>query len=127
MTNQIQNPNHKYLRYKITEDGISERLIPGTPGYFYQANSYEHLEDGHTTEESEQRKSQVDKRNRKWKTYLKNDFQLPKIYGNIDKADVVFVCWGSTKGVVIEAQKILLKKGKVSACIHSFSFKIQEY
>ena len=107
-----------YLRYKITEDGISPRLIPGASGSFYQANSYEHLEDGHTTEESEPRMQQVDKRARKWLTYLKNDFQLPKIYGDIDKADIVFVCWGSTKGVMIEAQKILLKNGKASAFIH---------
>ncbi|PIQ72912.1 2-oxoacid:acceptor oxidoreductase subunit alpha [Candidatus Roizmanbacteria bacterium CG_4_10_14_0_2_um_filter_36_35] len=107
-----------FLRYKITEDGISERLIPETPGSFYQANSYEHLEDGHTTEESAPRIAQVDKRARKWQTYLKSDFQLPKIYGDIDKADVVFVCWGSTKGVVVEEQKILLKKDKASACIH---------
>ena len=119
--NQISNPQLKsqnFMRYKITEDGISERLIPGTSGYFYQANSYEHVEDGHTTEESEPRINQVDKRNRKWDTYLKNDFQMPKIYGDINKADVVFVCWGSTKGAVLEAQKILLKKGKITACIH---------
>jgi len=104
----------KYLRYQITEDGISPRLIPGTPGHFYQANSYEHLEDGHTTEESEPRVNQVEKRGRKWKTYFKNDFQMPKIYGDIDKAEVVFVCWGSTKGVVLEAQKSL----KNTAMIH---------
>ncbi len=115
---KIINESKNYLRYKITEDGISPRLIPGAPGSFYQANSYEHVEDGHTTEESEPRVKQVDKRAKKWLTYLKNDFQLPKIYGGIDKADVVFVCWGSTKGVIIEAQKILLKKSRTSACIH---------
>ena len=115
---KVSANKQNYLRYKITEDGISPRLIPGAPGSFYQANSYEHVEDGHTTEESEPRVKQVDKRAKKWLTYLKNDFQLPKIYGGIDKADVVFVCWGSTKEVILEAQKILLKKGKASACIH---------
>ena len=59
----------KYLRYKLSEDGISARLTPGTPGHFYQANSYEHVEDGHTTEEAKARIDQVDKREKKWETY----------------------------------------------------------
>ncbi|HEX7543124.1 MAG TPA: 2-oxoacid:acceptor oxidoreductase family protein, partial [Patescibacteria group bacterium] len=94
----IRNPqsviSNKYLRYKITEDGISEGLIPGTPGYFYQANSYEHVEDGHTTEEAQPRILQVDKRARKWTTYLGHDFSMPKVYGDLEKSETVFVSWG---------------------------------
>lgn len=108
----------KYLRYKIEDDGISDRLIPGTPGYFYQANSYEHVEDGHTTEEAQPRIDQVDKRARKWVTYLKNDFTTPKIYGDFDKSETIFVSWGSTKGIVLQAQKLLKAKGTDSAFIH---------
>ncbi|KKQ24248.1 MAG: Pyruvate flavodoxin/ferredoxin oxidoreductase domain protein [Candidatus Roizmanbacteria bacterium GW2011_GWC2_37_13] len=110
MTNQVQNSNVKsknFLRYKITEDGISERLIPGIPGYYFQANSYEHLEDGHTTEEAKPRIDQVDKRNKKWQTYLEKDFSLPKVYGDLEKAETVLVSWGSVKGSIIEAQKTL--------------------
>ncbi|KKP67552.1 MAG: Pyruvate flavodoxin/ferredoxin oxidoreductase domain protein [Candidatus Roizmanbacteria bacterium GW2011_GWA2_35_19] len=113
ITNEDQNSNNKtknYLRYKITEDGVSPRLIPGTPGHYYQANSYEHLEDGHTTEEAQPRLNQVNKRARKWDTYLKIDFKPPKVYGDLDKAEVVFVSWGSNKGAVIEAQKQLKDK-----------------
>lgn len=106
-----------YLRYKITEDGISEKVLPGTPGYFYQENSYEHLEDGHTTEESAPRIQQVEKRNRKWLTYLKQDFQLPNFYGEKD-GKIVFFSWGSTKGIVIEAQKQLLTKGIKTGFYH---------
>ncbi|MBI4009428.1 2-oxoacid:acceptor oxidoreductase subunit alpha [Candidatus Roizmanbacteria bacterium] len=108
----------KYLRYKVTPDGISERLIPGAKGFFYQANSYEHIEDGHTTEESELRKQQVEKRNRKWDTYLANDFQPAKVYGDIDKSDVVFVSWGSMKGPILESQKMLKGKEVETAFIH---------
>ncbi|EKE14922.1 MAG: hypothetical protein ACD_12C00245G0014 [uncultured bacterium] len=116
---QISNiKNSKYLRYKITEDGISERLVPGTQGYFYQANSYEHVEDGHTTEEAQSRIDQVDKRARKWATYLKNDFSPPKIYGDLEKSETVFVSWGSTKGIILQAQKLLKTKGIESAFIH---------
>ena len=109
-----------YLRYKYEEDGVSEMLIPGQKGAFYQANSYEHIEDTHTTEESEPRKKQVEKRNKKWDTYLnklkvKSEklevggnvfFEGPKIYGD-PNADTVFVSWGGTKGIVLEAQKML--------------------
>jgi 2-oxoglutarate ferredoxin oxidoreductase subunit alpha len=108
----------KYLRYKIEDDGISERLIPGTLGYFYQANSYEHVEDGHTTEDAQPRIDQVDKRARKWATYLKNDFATPKIYGDSEKSKIIFISWGSTKGIVLQAQKLLKAKGTDSAYIH---------
>ena len=108
----------KYLRYQITDDGISPRLLPGTPGYFYQANSYEHLEDGHTTEDDKERVKQVDKRARKMTGFLANHFKTPKIYGDIDQAEIVFVAWGSSKGSILEAQKILESQGKKTAMIH---------
>jgi 2-oxoglutarate ferredoxin oxidoreductase subunit alpha len=121
ITIESQNSNIKsknFLRYKLTEDGISPRLIPGTPGFFYQANSYEHVEDGHTTEDSEPRIKQVDKRAKKWLTYLKKDFAMPKVYGDLEKSKIVFVSWGSNKGAVLQAQKLLSEKGTSSAFIH---------
>ncbi len=121
ITIESQNLNNKtknFLRYKITKDGITERLIPGTSGYFYQANSYEHVEDGHTTEEAQPRIDQVDKRARKWVTYLSHDFAMPKVYGDLEKSEIVFVSWGSNKGAVLQAQKLLSKKGTLSAFIH---------
>jgi len=107
-----------HLRYKDSPDGISERLIPGYPGVFYQANSYEHSADGHTSEKGEDRVEQVQKRNRKTETYLANHFSAPKVYGDFDTADVVFVSWGSLKGVVNRAQILLAQSGKKSAHIH---------
>jgi 2-oxoglutarate ferredoxin oxidoreductase subunit alpha len=107
-----------YKRYQITQDGISPRLIPGVQGYYYQANSYEHLEDGHTTEIGEERKKQVDKRNAKILAYLKQDFCLPKIYGDFSQAELVLVGWGGTKGVLLESQRILTEKNMPTALIH---------
>jgi len=118
ITNNQFPISKKYLRYQITDDGISPRLIPGTPGYFYQANSYEHLEDGHTSEDAKPRLEQVDKRARKLVTYLAEDFSMPKIYGDLEKSEIVFISWGSTKGIVIEAQKQLKIKNTNSAFIH---------
>ena len=114
----VNQASTKYLRYKITDDGISERLIPGVKGVYYQANSYEHLEDGHTTESAEERIKQADKRKRKTITYLNNHFELPKVYGDLEKAELVFISWGSTKRPVFEAQRLLKEKGKETALIH---------
>ena len=91
------------MRYKITPDGISPRLLPGEPGYFYQANSYEHLEDSHTTEEAEERIKQVNKRRKKIETYLKKHFRMPKVYGDPFSAKIVIISWGSLKGPILDA------------------------
>lgn len=109
-----QPSEHPYLRYKITENGISERLIPGAKGVFYQANSYEHHEDGHTSETAEDRVAQVAKRARKIQTYLKDHFKMPSVYGDLKNSDVVLVCWGSLKGVCLEVKE----KRKNTAVIH---------
>lgn len=107
-----------YLRYKLTDDGISERLIPGAQGYFYQENSYEHDETGHTIEDAEPRMEQVEKRAKKMQVYMENDFMVPRIYGNIQEAQTVFVSWGSQKGIILEAQTVLKQQGKETAFIH---------
>jgi len=93
-----------YLRYKESEDGISEMLIPGQIGTFYQANSYEHLEDSHTTENGDERIKQVTKRNAKQTTYLKNHFEPPIVLGDTS-ANTVLVSYGSTKGAITDAIK----------------------
>lgn len=93
-----------YKRYEVTDDGISSRVIPGTKNGVHQANSYEHLEDGHTTEDAMERIRQVDKRARKMKTFLKNDSKLPTLYGNKDAA-LTLVSWGSLKAPILQAMK----------------------
>ncbi len=112
------SPDKPYLRYKITDDGISPRLIPGAKGLFYQANSYEHVEDGHTTEEALTRIQQVEKRGRKWQTYLKSDFEGPKIFGDVKKADIILVSWGANKGAILKAQEMLKGQSKEVAYLH---------
>lgn len=115
----INQPNeNNYLRYKDNVDGISEMLIPGATGYYYQANSYEHLENSHTTESALERKKQVEKRDKKSQTYLQQDFQMPKIYGDLAEAEIVLVSWGSTKGIILQAQKLLSQKSIKTAFIH---------
>lgn len=97
-------------RYRVTDDGISERVIPGTKGYYFQTNSYEHLEDGFSTENPFERKKQVEKRGKKLETFLKNHFHEPEWFGEID-ADITLIGWGSIKGPVLEAVNILNNQG----------------
>jgi 2-oxoglutarate ferredoxin oxidoreductase subunit alpha len=101
-----QTPKN-YTRYAVTDTGISPRLLPGTPGAFYQANSYEHLEDSHTTENAAERIAQNLKRARKIETYMKTHWQPPAVYGDLDTAEVTFVSWGSTKGAIAQARSLL--------------------
>lgn len=91
----------QYKRYQITEDGISARVILGVKGTHFLANSYEHEENGLSTEDAVERTKQVNKRNQKLKTY-KSKMPLPQIYGQ-DLADITLIGWGSTKGPVLQA------------------------
>lgn len=120
--NNIDSTTYQlFPRYQNQPDGISPRLIPGHPNFFYQINSYEHQENGHTTEDAKERIIQVKKRNNKIKTYLERDFSLPKIYGDLRKSGLVFISWGSNKGAILEAQNILAEKGINTAFFH-FSY-----
>lgn len=108
----------EYLRYLVTDDGISPRLHPGTLGTFYQNNSYEHIENGHTSEDAAVRIAQVNKRTRKMNSYLAAHFDGPLVIGNIDEAEAVFVTWGSSKGAVLDAIQHLKEKNKKCALMH---------
>ena len=101
-----------YLRYRITDDGISPHLIPGAEGAYYQSNSYEHLEDGHTTEEALDRINQVDKRARKTQTYLKSHFSPPPSTEIWIVRKSFFLLGDQPRGPVREAQRLLEKKEK---------------
>ncbi len=107
-----------YLRFKDSSDGISEMLVPGQEGIYYQANSYEHHEDSHTSEDAQVKIQQTDKRNRKIQTYLKEHFEEPTIFGELSQSNIIFISWGSNKGAICEAQKILQDSGISSAYIH---------
>lgn len=119
ITSEVQvEKGGKYLRYKDTEDGISPMLVPGQPGIYFQANSYEHVEDGHTTEDAGERIKQVEKRNKKEVTYLNQHFKAPNVYGDMGMAQHVFVTWGSTKNVMLDSMKLLGAEGIKTAMVH---------
>ncbi|MFX0168264.1 MAG: 2-oxoacid:acceptor oxidoreductase subunit alpha [Candidatus Hodarchaeota archaeon] len=97
-----------YLRHKLTEDGISPRLIPGTPGALIHSDSAVHKESGFQGDKCSIATEMADKRYRKLPHLLKRLETLPrtKMYGP-KKADVTIVGWGSTKGAALEALRLL--------------------
>jgi len=98
-------PKNNFLRYKITETGISSRCFLGEKNGAHLCNSYEHDEAGLVTEESDQRIVMADKRRRKFET-LKQEMLTPKVFGP-KKAKTSLISWGSNKGPVLETLKRL--------------------
>ena len=107
----------KFKRYSLnTQTGVSMRSLPGMKHGEYLANSYEHEEDGFTTEYAEMRVAQVDKRLKKAQAILGKAF-APVVYGS-DVADVTFLSFGSLKGVMRETIETLNKSGKKVKHMH---------
>ena len=94
-----------YKRYKLTDDGISPRGIPGYGKGLVTVDSDEHDESGHITEDLSLRVEMVDKRLKKFKL-LKDESIPPELVGSEDYKNLI-VCWGSTYNVVREAVKNL--------------------
>lgn len=94
-----------YQRYKLSDDGISMRTVPGM-GNFILANSDEHNETGYSNEESENRIAQMNKRMKKLETCAKQDMSASELFGP-QNADLTIVSWGSNKGPILEALKQL--------------------
>jgi len=100
----------EYKRYKITESGVSPRMIPGkVPGEAVLTDSHEHDEYGHITEDPKLRTEMVLKRMRKLEG-LKEEVEEPWFIGEENPENMI-VCWGSTYGAVKEAVYRLKDEG----------------
>jgi len=103
-----------YARYRDTEDGVSPLAFPGTPNAVVKLTSYEHDEEGISTETPELVTKMIDKRFKKRDILMKevSKYETMKIYGDTS-ADILVIFWGSTKGAVLEAAKYLTKPVKL--------------
>ncbi len=90
-----------YRRYRITENGISPRGIPGYGEGLVMVDSDEHDEDGHITENHDMRIAMFDKRMKKLNGILEEALP-PEIIGDPD-AETMIICWGSTFPITMEA------------------------
>ena len=102
-----------YQRYKITESGVSPRVIPGVPGYTHTVSSDEHDEDGVLISDeytnSVKRRAMMEKRMRKMDG-IAASVPPPQLLGPAN-ADVTLIGWGSTYGVIDEACELLREAG----------------
>jgi len=105
-----------YLRYKITESGVSPRAIPGVPGFTHVVSSDEHDEDGILISDEytnvTKRRAMMEKRQRKV-AGIEAAVPKPTLTGPPD-ADVTLIGWGSTDGVIREARGALAEQGIVA-------------
>jgi len=100
----------KYKRYKLTEDGISPRLIPGRiKGQVVYVDSDEHDEYGHITESAEVRFNMVNKRLKK-DELLRQEVMEPELLG-MDNPEILIVSWGSVYAPLKEAISKLTNEG----------------
>ncbi|MGB4580701.1 MAG: 2-oxoacid:acceptor oxidoreductase subunit alpha [Coriobacteriia bacterium] len=108
----------RYLRYKLTDDGISTRVLPGVTGAIQLGNSYEHDEYGYGSagEPADMRAAQNEKRMRKLEL-ARTLVPRPASFGAPPaEADVAVLFFGTTKGPVLEAMRWLEPDGvKVAA------------
>jgi 2-oxoglutarate ferredoxin oxidoreductase subunit alpha len=101
----IIKTDEDYKRYKLTDNGISPRGIPGYGKGLVAVDSDEHDEAGHITEDLGLRVEMVDKRLKKFEL-LKDETIPPELVGSEDYKNLI-VCWGSTYNIVREAVKNL--------------------
>ena len=108
--------DEEYLRYKITESGVSPRAIPGVPGYMHVASSDEHDENGVLISDEytnhAKRRAMMEKRQRKV-AGIEASVPPPVLDGPAD-ADVTLIGWGSTDGTIREARAMLAEQGITS-------------
>jgi 2-oxoglutarate ferredoxin oxidoreductase subunit alpha len=103
----------EYLRYKITESGVSPRAVPGVPGFTHVVSSDEHEENGVLISDEytnhAKRRAMMEKRMRK-EQGIAAMVPPPVLKGPPD-ADVTLIGWGSTDGVIREAIEQLAEQG----------------
>ncbi len=120
----LDKPDDDYIRYKITETGVSNRTLPGTKNGMFFTGSSERNERGTSIastlaglpETLPIREEMVKKRMRKL-DYILEELEVPKIFGE-EEALITLVSWGSTKYIVRDAIKLLKEEGIITNQLH---------
>ena len=103
--------DEEYKRYKVTQSGISPRMIPGnSKNQVVLVDSDEHTEAAHITEEAEVRNAQMEKRMKKLEL-IKNDIEEPEFIGKED-LEILLLGFGSTYGALKDAVEELNNQGE---------------
>jgi 2-oxoglutarate ferredoxin oxidoreductase subunit alpha len=109
-----------YQRYKITDNGISPRAIPGTPGGIFFATGLEHDENGRPNYSDNGHLKMTKKRFDKLNTLLSEAPVPQTTLGEDDEIyDIGVISWGSSAGAAHEAVMIARKEGIKAAAFSS--------
>jgi 2-oxoglutarate ferredoxin oxidoreductase subunit alpha len=90
-----------FARYRLTENGISPRSVPGDRGGAHVVTGLEHAENGAPRHDPTNRKLQMDKRARKMAA-IAQEYGDAWTFGP-ETADLGIIGWGATAGAVREA------------------------
>jgi len=104
--------DEEYKRHKFTENGVSPRAMPGMTRAIVRTSADEHDERGYTTDDPQLTTEMFDKRFKKLDALVRElrNYETTKSFGPA-KADATILGWGSTKGPIREAMKLLSKEG----------------
>jgi len=105
-----------YHRFAFSDDGVSPRFLPGRSRCLVVADSDEHTEDGHITEDLVMRTRMVKKRLAKGEGMLRE--VLPPFCSGEENPELLLVCWGSSMGSVQEAMSSLNRRGRRVSMLH---------
>lgn len=108
----------EYLRYKVTDSGLSPRTLPGTPLGMYTSTGLEHGENGKPKTDNETHMAMTEKRFRKHHSIL-SEAPLPVVSGYEENIDVGIISWGSSAGAAHEAVSIANEAGFRTAAFSS--------
>ena len=104
-----------YLRFKLDGSPVSQRIKIGTENGIFWNTGDEHTEEGHITEDPDNRIRMMDKRMSKLDVALDEipDEDKAISYGQDESStDMTIVSWGSTKGAILDAIDRLELEGK---------------
>jgi 2-oxoglutarate ferredoxin oxidoreductase subunit alpha len=115
-----------YERYRITPDGVSPMSFPGMKSGIYQTNGLEHKPDGGPDSGFLMHEKMNEKRYRKLAPIAEKYAHFQR-YG-AEKPDLGILCWGSSKGPVVEAIRRAEARGRkvatfIPRLIHPFPEK----
>jgi len=105
-----------YRRFAFTETGVSPRLLPGMSAHLVVADSDEHTEDGHITEDLGIRERMVEKRQNKLRGIVSR--VIPPEFEGDAAPDLLLISWGSAKGAVREAASVKKTEGLKVGLLH---------
>jgi len=91
-----------YQRYKITENGVSPRAIPGTPGGMFVSTGLEHSEGGTPRYDGDAHLRMTEKRYRKIENAV-DEAPEPEWTGAKSSVEIGILAWGSSAGSAREA------------------------